>query len=147
VSVRDDLGRELLVAMAPPFVSAASLERYETVAERVPGVDLVVEWAVRRWPVHGEGRWIHQFRDGVEQAAAAPGADPDVVIACDWRDLARFLLGAAFITNAEGPVRIEKGGVAEFSCVGGLLWTDTALHRVALPPDVRGVLAEAVLTL
>jgi hypothetical protein len=147
VSVLDDLGHELLVTLAPPFVSAASYERYESVAKRVPGLDLVVEWAVRRWPVHGTGRWRQQFVDGVERPEADPEAEPDVVLACDWRDLARFLVGGAFIINAQGHVRVEKGGVAEFSCVGGLLWDDTALRRIALPDDVRGLLAEAVLGL
>jgi hypothetical protein len=149
IAVFDDLGRELVTAVAPPFVSPAAYERYGGVAERRPGLDLLVEWRIRRWPEHGDARWMQVFRDGVErdgfEGGDPPGdGPPDVIISCDYRDLARFLLGTSLITNADGPVRIEKGGVTELSCLGGLVLDDRALRHVALPADIRHLVAEGV---
>jgi hypothetical protein len=152
LTVLDALGNELLSAVAPPFVSTTCHQRYAGVVTRLPGVHLDVEWSVRRWPVHGTARWRQVFRDGVEQAGGAPhrdtGAAVDLAISCDYRDLGRFLLGAGPITNASAPVRVEKGGFAELSCLVGLiLGDDASLRAVALPATVRGLLAEALLQL
>jgi hypothetical protein len=146
IAVYDDLGRELVSTLAPPFVSTASLKRYGEVAKRRPGLDLRAEWVVRRWPGHGQVRWAQVFRAGIEQddpraGAPGPGAGADIVIDCDYRDFARFLVGAGPITNAGAPIRIEKGGVTELSCLAGLVLDETSLRHVALPAGIRDLLA------
>jgi hypothetical protein len=150
IAVYDDLGHELVSAIAPPFVSAASVERYAAVATPRPGLDLRADWVVRRWPEHDQVRWSQVFRDGIERdepTGDAPAGDTDIVIACDYRDFARFLIGAGPITNAGAPIRIEKGGVTELSCLSGLVLDDTALRHVALPAGVRGLLATGLANL
>jgi hypothetical protein len=150
IVVFDELGRELVSAVAPPFVSPRVYDRYATVAKRLPDLDLRVEWQIRRWPKHGSVSWAQAFRDGREEDAREPtGAEetpagPDLVIACDYRDFARFLLGAGPITNSRAPIRIVKGGVAEVSCLGGLILDEASLRHVAMPADVRRLVAEGV---
>jgi hypothetical protein len=149
IAVQDDAGRELLSAIAPPFVAPDALDRYGTVAKRRPGLDLVTEWRVRRWPGHGEATWVQVFRDGVEQDDAAVGDDVprDLVIAADYRDVARFLVGAGTITNCGGHIRVAGGGVTELSCLNGLVLDETALRHVALSADARRLLAIGIATI
>jgi hypothetical protein len=149
IAVLDDADRELLSAIAPPFVAAADVDRYGAVAPRRPGLDLVTEWRIRRWPGHGEGTWVQVFRDGVEQDDGAVGDDVrrDLVISADYRDLARFLVGFGPITNCGGHVRIERGGVTELSCLNGLVLDGTALRHIALSEDARRLLAIGIATI
>jgi hypothetical protein len=147
IAVFDDLGRELVSAIAPPFVSAGVLKRYDSVANRRPGLDLTVHWSLRRWPgERGSGAWAQIFRDGVEQdGEVVPDDRPaDIAIACDYRDFARFLVGAGTITQARGQVRVEKGGVTEMSCLNGLVLDETALRIVGVPAELRHLLAEGI---
>jgi hypothetical protein len=147
VSVHDGVSGELFRVPTPPFVSPATVERYRSVAVAMAGVDLCVEWVVRHWPAHGEVRWRQVFRDGIEQATGPPAPEPDLVVACDYRDLARFLIGVVPLTEAATPVRVVVGGIAELSCLGGLVLSEPSLRSVAQPEPLRRLLAEALASL